>query len=47
MHANASDMGFGGVGYSGMGRYKGGKVGFYAFTNPKAVFSQGLLIIFG
>jgi len=43
MHANASDMGFGGVGYSGMGRYKGGKVGFYAFTNPKAVFSQGLL----
>lgn len=43
MHANASDMGFGGVGHSGMGRYKGGKVGFYAFTNPKTVFKQGLL----
>ena len=42
MHANAKDMGFGGVGYSGMGRYKGGKVGFYAFTNPKTVFKQGL-----
>ncbi len=43
MHANAADMGFGGVGYSGMGRYKGGKVGFYAFTNPKAVFEQGIM----
>ncbi|MEC3908115.1 aldehyde dehydrogenase family protein [Tamlana sp. 2201CG12-4] len=43
MHANAKDMGFGGVGYSGMGRYKGGKVGFYAFTNPKTVFKQGLM----
>ena len=43
MHANAQDMGFGGVGYSGMGRYKGGKVGFYAFTNPKTVFRQGLM----
>lgn len=43
MHANAKDMGFGGVGYSGMGRYKGGKVGYYAFTNPKTVFKQGLM----
>lgn len=43
MHANAADMGFGGVGYSGMGRYKGGKNGFYAFTNPKAVHEQGLM----
>lgn len=43
MHANAKDMGFGGVGNSGMGRYKGGKVGFYAFTNPKTVFKQGLM----
>lgn len=43
MHANAKDMGFGGVGYSGMGRYKGGKVGFYAFTNPKTVFKQGMI----
>lgn len=43
MHANAKDMGFGGVGYSGMGRYKGGKVGYYAFTNPKTVLKQGLM----
>lgn len=43
MHANAKDMGFGGVGYSGMGRYKGGKNGFYAFTNPKAIHKQGLM----
>ncbi|UTW62831.1 aldehyde dehydrogenase family protein [bacterium SCSIO 12741] len=43
MHANARDMGFGGVGYSGMGRYKGGKIGYYAFTNPKAVHKQGLM----
>lgn len=43
MHANAAEMGFGGVGYSGMGRYKGGRIGFEAFTNPKAVFEQGLM----
>ena len=43
MHANAPHMGFGGVGSSGMGRYKGGKVGYKAFTNPKAVFKQGLM----
>lgn len=44
MHANSKYMGFGGVGYSGMGRYKGGKIGFYAFTNPKAIHKQGFLL---
>lgn len=43
VHANAPNMGFGGVGYSGMGRYKGGFIGYQAFTNPKAVHEQGLL----
>lgn len=43
MHANASLSGFGGVGYSGMGRYKGGFVGYQAFTNPKTVIEQGLM----
>ncbi|WP_330637166.1 aldehyde dehydrogenase family protein [Acidaminobacter sp. JC074] len=43
MHADASKMGFGGVGYSGMGRYKGGKIGFLAFTNPKSVVESGLM----
>jgi len=43
MHANAAQIGFGGVGYSGMGRYKGGFIGFQAFTNPKTVVKQGLM----
>lgn len=43
MHANAGQMGFGGVGYSGMGRYKGGFIGYQAFTNPKTVIEQGLM----
>lgn len=43
MHANAQEMGFGGVGYSGMGRYKGGKIGFKAFSNAKSVVKQGLM----
>lgn len=43
MHAGSHTMGFGGVGESGMGRYKGGKNGFRAFSNPKAVSEQGLL----
>ncbi|BDD12968.1 hypothetical protein FUAX_54000 (plasmid) [Fulvitalea axinellae] len=43
MHADSDHMGFGGVGYSGMGRYKGGFVGYQAFTNPKAVHEQGLM----
>lgn len=43
MQANARAMGFGGVGYSGMGRYKGGFIGYQAFTNPKTVVEQGLM----
>lgn len=43
MHAGSHSMGFGGVGQSGMGRYKGGKVGFKAFSNPKSVFEQGIM----
>lgn len=43
MHAGAKEMGFGGVGYSGMGRYKGGFVGYQAFSNPKSVVEQGIL----
>lgn len=43
MHAGSKAMGFGGVGYSGMGRYKGGKIGFEAFSNPKSVVEQGIL----
>lgn len=43
LHANSDSMGFGGVGYSGMGRYKGGFNGYQAFSNPKAVFEQGLM----
>lgn len=43
MHAGSKKMGFGGVGYSGMGRYKGGKKGFEAFSNPKSVVEQGIL----
>ena len=43
VHAGSHTMGFGGVGESGMGRYKGGKVGFRAFSNPKGVSEQGLL----
>ena len=42
LHAGSHTMGFGGVGYSGMGRYKGGKVGFRAFSNQKAIVQQGL-----
>lgn len=43
MHAGSETMGFGGVGYSGMGRYKGGFIGYKAFSNPKAVFEQGIM----
>lgn len=43
MHADSKEMGFGGVGYSGMGRYKGGKIGYSAFSNPKSVVEQGFL----
>ncbi|MYA57581.1 aldehyde dehydrogenase family protein [Candidatus Poribacteria bacterium] len=43
MHADSKEMGFGGVGYSGMGRYKGGLIGYKAFSNPKSVVEQGFL----
>ncbi len=43
LHADSETMGFGGVGYSGMGRYKGGFIGYQAFSNPKAVVEQGLM----
>ncbi len=42
LHAN-NKMGFGGVGYSGMGRYKGGMTGYKEFSNPKSVFEQGFM----
>jgi coniferyl-aldehyde dehydrogenase len=44
VHAFSTSMGFGGVGHSGMGRYKGGRVGFEAFTNPKSVFRQSRVL---
>ena len=40
LHAMSNSMGFAGVGPSGMDRYKGGLVGYHAFTNPKAVVTQ-------
>ena len=43
MHVDSKEMGFGGVGYSGMGRYKGGLIGYKAFSNPKSVVEQGLV----
>lgn len=43
LHAGSHTMGFGGVGESGMGRYKGGYVGYRAFSNPKSVFEQGIM----
>jgi coniferyl-aldehyde dehydrogenase len=44
LHAMSNSMGFGGVGPSGMGRYKGGLVGYHAFTNPKAVVTQSPIL---
>lgn len=43
VHVLSNTMGFGGVGSSGMGRYRGGHVGYKAFSNPKSVFEQGLM----
>lgn len=43
LHAGSHSMGFGGVGYSGMGRYKGGIIGYNAFSNPKSVLEQGIM----
>lgn len=42
-HVYSHTMGFGGVGDSGMGRYKGGVIGYRSFSNPKSVFEQGLM----
>ncbi|MDF1780788.1 MAG: coniferyl aldehyde dehydrogenase [Alcanivoracaceae bacterium] len=39
-HVGVDDMGFGGVGPSGMGRYHG-KEGFLTFSNPKSVLRKG------
>jgi coniferyl-aldehyde dehydrogenase len=44
LHAMSTSIGFGGVGPSGMGRYKGGRVGFDAFSNTKAVVYAGRIV---
>jgi coniferyl-aldehyde dehydrogenase len=44
LHALSTSIGFGGVGPSGMGRYQGGRIGYEAFTNPKAVVTQSRLL---
>ena len=41
-HVGVDDLGFGGVGPSGMGRYHG-KEGFLVFSNPKGVLRKGRL----
>jgi coniferyl-aldehyde dehydrogenase len=41
MGTACTDLPFGGVGNSGMGRHMGGDSGFKAFSNEKAVFEQG------
>ncbi|MBM9506580.1 aldehyde dehydrogenase family protein [Actinacidiphila acididurans] len=45
LHAMSGSMGFGGVGPSGMGRYKGGRVGFDAFSNSKSVVHASRLLL--
>jgi coniferyl-aldehyde dehydrogenase len=45
LHAMSGSIGFGGVGPSGMGRYKGGRVGFDAFSNSKAVVYTSRLLL--
>ncbi|MFJ6394073.1 aldehyde dehydrogenase family protein [Streptomyces sp. NPDC091972] len=45
LHAMSGSIGFGGVGPSGMGRYKGGRVGFDAFSNTKAVVRASRLLL--
>ncbi len=45
LHAMSTSIGFGGVGPSGMGRYKGGQVGFDAFSNSKAVVRASRLLL--
>jgi coniferyl-aldehyde dehydrogenase len=44
LHALSNSVGFGGVGPSGMGRYKGGEIGFEAFSNPKSALYQSRLM---
>jgi coniferyl-aldehyde dehydrogenase len=44
-HALSNSMGLGGVGPSGMGRYKGVVHGFEAFSNPKAVVIQSRILV--
>lgn len=41
MGTACTDLPFGGVGNSGMGRHMGGDSGFRSFSNEKAVFEQG------
>jgi len=41
MGTACTDLPFGGVGNSGMGRHMGGDSGFKSFSNEKAVFEQG------
>jgi coniferyl-aldehyde dehydrogenase len=41
MGTACTDLPFGGVGNSGMGRHMGGDSGFKTFSNEKAVFEQG------
>jgi aldehyde dehydrogenase (NAD+) len=43
IHLATSEMGFGGVGESGMGSYHG-KAGFDAFTHYKSIVKKGNLI---
>ena len=43
IHLATSEMGFGGVGESGMGSYHG-KAGFDAFTHYKSIVNKGTLI---
>ena len=40
MHAALPNMGFGGIGHSGIGRHHGPE-GFREFSNPRGVFVRG------
>ena len=43
VHLATAEMGFGGVGESGMGAYHG-KVGFEAFSHRKSIVRKGFLL---
>jgi aldehyde dehydrogenase (NAD+) len=43
MHFASSELGFGGVGHSGMGRYHG-KQSFLTFSNPKGIVDRSTRI---